>query len=153
MYFLSRKKKGQKRQFWVGWPKGWPSLGQWWPRHPWLRPCSVNVAYLKMTWGLRFHLFFFLSFLGAGLLMSFQGRSCPSIMIICIQPQTWGVRGRGCGNGASGFFFFLSNWDGAPPGVGALRKRHTLRIGSSGTVRIFIYYINYFCNNTKYKWH
>ncbi len=29
--------------------------------------------------------------------------------------------------------FFLSNWDGAPPGVGALRKRRTLRIGSGGT--------------------
>ncbi len=39
------------------------------------------------------------------------------IMIICIQPQTWGASGcgRGCGNGASSFFF-LSNWDGAPPG-------------------------------------
>ncbi len=30
--------------------------------------------------------------------------------------------------------FFLSNWDGAPLGVGALRKLHTLRIGSGGTV-------------------
>ncbi len=53
---------------------------------------------------LRFHLFFF-SFIGAGLLRSFHGHSCPSVMIICIQPQTWGVsgRGRGRGNGASLF--------------------------------------------------
>ncbi len=35
----------------------------------------------------RLHLLFF-SFLGAGLLMSFPGYSCPSIMIICSQPQT-----------------------------------------------------------------
>ncbi len=54
-------------------------------------------------------------FLGGGLLMSFHGHSCPSIMIICIQPQTWGASGRG--NGASHLlFFFWSNWDGAPPG-------------------------------------
>ncbi len=33
------------------------------------------------------------------------------------------------------FFFFLSNWDGAPMGVGALRKLRTLRIGSGGTGR------------------
>ncbi len=31
------------------------------------------------------------------------------------------------------FLFFLSNWDGAPLGVGALRRLHTLRIGSGGT--------------------
>ncbi len=31
------------------------------------------------------------------------------------------------------FFFFLSNWDGASPGVGALRKLRTLHIGSGGT--------------------
>ncbi len=31
------------------------------------------------------------------------------------------------------FFFFLSNWDGAPLVVGALRKLLTLRIGSGGT--------------------
>ncbi len=30
-------------------------------------------------------------------------------------------------------FFFLSNWDGAPPRVGALRKVRTLHIGSGGT--------------------
>ncbi len=30
-------------------------------------------------------------------------------------------------------FFFLSNWDGAPLGVGALCKLRTLRIGSGGT--------------------
>ncbi len=31
------------------------------------------------------------------------------------------------------FFFFLSNWDGAPLRVGALSKLRTLRIGSGGT--------------------
>ncbi len=64
--------------------------------------------------------------------MSFHGHSCPSIMIICIQPQTCAS---GCGNGVSRFFFFffLSNWDGAPLGVGALSKLRTLRIGSGGT--------------------
>ncbi len=79
--------------------------------------------YLKVTHGLRFHLFIFF-FLGAGLLLSFHGHSCPWIMIICIQPQTWGASWCGCRNGAS--LFFLSNWDGAPLGVGALRKLHTL---------------------------
>ncbi len=29
--------------------------------------------------------------------------------------------------------YFFSNWDGAPLGVGALRKLRTLRIGSGGT--------------------
>ncbi len=62
--------------------------------------------------------------------MSFQGHSCPSIMIICIQPQTCAS---GRGNGLSRFFVFLSNWDGAPLGVGALRKLRTLCIGSGGT--------------------
>ncbi len=92
----------------------------------------MNVAYLKVTCGLRFHLFIFY-FLGAGLLLSFHGHSCPSIMIICIQPQTWSASGRGCGNGASRFLIFLSNWDGAPPRVGALSKLSTLHIGSGGT--------------------
>ncbi len=52
-------------------------------------------------------------------------------MIICTQPQTWSASGRG--NGASRFFFFFSNWDGAPPRVGALSKLCTLHIGSGGT--------------------
>ncbi len=64
--------------------------------------------------------------------MSFHGHSCPSIMIICIQPQTCAS---GRGNGVSRFFcFFFSNWYGAPLGVGALRKLRTLHIGSGGTV-------------------
>ncbi len=63
----------------------------------------MNIAYLKVTCGLRFHLFFFFFFLGAGLLMSFHGHSCPSVMIICIQPQAWGASGRG--NDGSRFFF------------------------------------------------
>ncbi len=62
-------------------------------------------------------------------------------MIICIQPQTWGASGRGCGNGASRFFVVcFSNWDGAPQGVGALRKLRTLRIGSGGTD--YIHYLH-----------
>ncbi len=56
----------------------------------------MNVAYLNVTCGLRFHLFIFY-FLDTGLLMSFHGHSCPSDMIICIQPQTRGASGRGCG--------------------------------------------------------
>ncbi len=91
----------------------------------------MNVAYLNVTCGLRFHLFFFF-FRGAGLLMSFHGHSCPSIMIICIQPQTWGARGHGCVNGTSQVFFlfvFLSKCLGwCPPGVGALSKLRTLHI-------------------------
>ncbi len=66
--------------------------------------------------------------------MSFHGHSCPSVMIICIQPQTGDASGCFCGNGASLFFsFFFSNWDGAPLGVGALCKLRTLHIGSGGT--------------------
>ncbi len=34
--------------------------------------------------------FFNFYFLFAGLLMSFSGHSCPSIIIICSQSQTWG---------------------------------------------------------------
>ncbi len=30
-------------------------------------------------------------------------------------------------------FFFFATWDGAPLGVGALRKLRSLRIGSGGT--------------------
>ncbi len=43
----------------------------------------LNVAYLKVT-----YLVFIFFSLGAGLLMSFQGNSCQSIMIICVQLQT-----------------------------------------------------------------
>ncbi len=43
----------------------------------------MNVAYLKVFILLGFYLFF-----GAGLLMSFHGHICPSVMIICVQPQT-----------------------------------------------------------------
>ncbi len=45
----------------------------------------MNVAYLKVT----FSSFFF--FLGAGLLMSFHGHSCPSIVIICVQGTGTGM--------------------------------------------------------------
>ncbi len=47
-----------------------------------------------------------------------------------------GASGRGCGNGVSHFFFFW-NWNGgAPLGVGALRKLHTLCIESGGTATV-----------------
>ncbi len=42
------------------------------------------------------------------------------------------------------FFFFLSNWDGAPMAVGALRKLRTLHIGSSGTSQIDSKMLNMF---------
>ncbi len=50
-------------------------------------------------------------------------------MIICIQPRS--VAGADVGMACKVFFFF-SNWDGAPLGVGALLKLRTLRIGSGG---------------------
>ncbi len=49
--------------------------------------------------------------------MSFHGHSCPSVMIICIQPQTWGASGRGRGNDASLFFFFFEQLGWCPPGT------------------------------------
>ncbi len=66
--------------------------------------------------------------------MSFHRHSCPSIMIICIQLRAVAD----VGMARMFFLFFLSNWHGAPPplGVGALRKLHTLRIGSGGTENI-----------------
>ncbi len=88
----------------------------------------MNVAYLKMMWGLHLHFFFF-SFLGAGLLMSFHGHSCPQLWSSAFSHKHEVRAGAGAGM-AQFFFFFLSNWDGAPKGVGALRKRPTLRIGS-----------------------
>ncbi len=46
--------------------------------------------------------------------MPFHGDRCPSIMIICVQLQTWGVSGHG--NGTSRFCFFeLLGW--CPPGT------------------------------------
>ncbi len=57
---------------------------------------------------------FFFFFLSAGFQMSFHGHSCPSIIIICIQPRA--VAGAEAGMARHVFFFFLSNWDGAPPG-------------------------------------
>ncbi len=48
------------------------------------------------------------------------------VMIICVQPQTWGVS-TGCGC-VTFLLLLLSNWDGASLGVGALRKPHTLHI-------------------------
>ncbi len=69
------KKKGTKLQFWTGWPKGWRSLDQWWPRlhlaTPWLlhcpqehavkgtRPCCATLEKRKKTRGARKSLFIF----------------------------------------------------------------------------------------------
>ncbi len=48
--------------------------------------------------------------------MSFHGHSCPSVMIICIQPQARGASGRG--NDASRFFlFFFEQLGWCPPGT------------------------------------
>ncbi len=86
----------------------------------------MNVAYLKVKQAIGSSFFFsWLQFL-----MSFHRHSCQSIMIICIQPRA--VAGADAGM-ARHVFFFLSNWDGAPLGVGALCKLCTLRIGSGGT--------------------
>ncbi len=87
----------------------------------------MNIANLKVTCGLRSHLLF----LAPDCWCLFTG-------IICVQPQTWCESagcGRGRGNGASRLYFlifsvFLSNWDGAPPGLGALRKQHSLHIST-----------------------
>ncbi len=59
--------------------------------------------------------------------MSFHGHSCPSIMIICIQSQTWGMARHVF------FLFFWATGMVPPPGVGALCKRRTLHIGNGGT--------------------
>ncbi len=69
------KKKGTKLQFWKGWPKGWRSLDQWWPRlhlaTPWLlhcpqehavkgtRPCCAALEKRKKARGARKSLFIF----------------------------------------------------------------------------------------------
>ncbi len=63
--------------------------------------------------------FLFFSFLGAW----------PSIIIICIQPQTWGASG--CGNGASRFFFWATVM--VPPASWCPTQPATLHIGSGGT--------------------
>ncbi len=47
----------------------------------------INVNSQKSFIGLWMYLKW-----STGLLMSFHGYSCPSIMIICIQLQTWGAR-------------------------------------------------------------
>ncbi len=75
----------------------------------WFYECSLPESDARASFS-----YIYIYFLGAGLLMSFHGLSCPSIMITCILPQTWGASG--CGNGESRFllFNFLSNWDGAP---------------------------------------
>ncbi len=60
--------------------------------------------------------------------MSFHRHSSPSIKIICVQTQTGGVSASCGARLACHIVVFLSNWDGAPPGLGALRKQHTLHI-------------------------
>ncbi len=82
-----------------------------------------------------FIFFFFFFFLGSGFLMSFHRHSCPSIMIICIQPRA--VVGADAGMVRHFFFFFL-HWDGA------LSKLRTLRIGSGGTASRRVCYYRWF---------
>ncbi len=64
----------------------------------------------------RFHLFFFFFFffLGAGLLMSFHGHSCLSILITWIQPRA--VAGAGAGMVHHFFLFFFWATGMVPPG-------------------------------------
>ncbi len=54
------------------------------------------------------------------LLMSFQGHSFLSVMIICIQLQIWGASGSGCWNGAASalviYFYFFWAIGMVPPG-------------------------------------
>ncbi len=66
----------------------------------------MNVAF-NWKWRTGFVFIFFFFLLVSGLLMSFHRHGCQSIMNICIQLQTWGASGHGCGNGASRFFFFF----------------------------------------------
>ncbi len=100
--------------------------------------------------------FSFFPFLGAGLLMFFHGHSCPSIMIICIQPQTC-ASGRGCGLARPGFFF-LEQLGWCPPGswcptqiaysayreqryCTAIKQKHACTVFSDAVyLFIFIYY-------------
>ncbi len=88
----------------------------------------MTVAYLKVMHEIGSLSFFFL---GSGFLMSFHRHSCPSIMIICIQPRA--VAGADAGMGFMFFGFFWATGMVPPLGVDALRKLRTLRIGSGGT--------------------
>ncbi len=90
------------------------------------------MVYLKVTHGLRFNICLF--FLGAALLMSFHEHSYPRSF--CFQPQKHDASGRGCRTGVS-YIIFFRNWNGgAPLGVGALCKLHTLCIESGGTATV-----------------
>ncbi len=75
----------------------------------------MNVGYLKVTFFSR-----------RQIADVFSRHSWPSIMIICVQPQTWGVSA-GSREWRVTFLFFC-NCDGALPGLCALRKQHTLHI-------------------------
>ncbi len=76
----------------------------------------MNVAYLKVTPAIGSSsfccLFVFVFFLGSELLMSFHRHSCPSIVIICIQPRAVTGADAGMGHHVFFYFIFLSNWDG-----------------------------------------
>ncbi len=103
----------------------------------------MNVAYLKMTHGLRFKMFFcFLFFLAADCWCLFTGivvhqlwsfafsRKHESNMNWCerarVRMQEWRV--------TFFFFFFCGATWMVPPGIGALCRLRTLHIGSGGTV-------------------
>ncbi len=94
----------------------------------------MNVAYLKVKQAIIFFFFFF--FFGSGFLKSFHRHSCPSIMIICIQPRA--VAGAEAGMARRFFFWAAKKQLGVSSkktrGVGALRKLRTLRIGSGGNL-------------------
>ncbi len=89
------------------------------------------------------HRFYFHVFFSA---LHFHGHSCPSIMIIYSQPQTWCASGRGCGNGALRFFCCWATGM-VPLGAGALP--YTLRIKSGGTAYTHLLYLvrNHVFNN------
>ncbi len=68
-----------------------------------------------------------------GLLLSFHRHSCLSIMIIYLHSAA-NMRCERAQMARQVYLIFLSNWDGAPLGVGVLRKLHTLHVGSGTTV-------------------
>ncbi len=107
---------------------------RYYPQHPKKVLHDYECSLPESDARASFSPFLFFPFLSAGLLMSFHGHSCPSIMIICIQPQT-------CASGSRMrewrvpvffffFFFFFATGMVPPWELVALSKPRTLRIGS-----------------------